>query len=176
MRILVLIHEFLPIGGGGGRVAQDIAGGLSQKGHEVTILTAHLKGLPKEEILDGGIRLIRVPSLRREAFRASFLSMAAYLFSGFWAGIRLINQNRPDIIHVHFAVPAGGLAWALSRLKKIPYLLTAHLGDVPGGDLRSCHGPMTRRHWPRRRSPNRCCHLWAERCPSPSPHRGCRRT
>jgi len=71
--------------------------------------------------------------LRREAFRASFLSMVAYLFSGFWAGLRLINQNRPDIIHVHFAVPAGVLAWALFRLKKIPYLLTAHLGDVPGG-------------------------------------------
>ena len=133
MKILVLIHELPPVGGGGGRVAQDIAGGLSQRGHEIVIITSHLKGLPKEEILDGGIRIIRVPSLRREAFRASLLSMAAYLLSGFWAGFRLTSQWKPNIIHVHFAVPAGVLAWVLSRLRSIPYVLTIHLGDVPGG-------------------------------------------
>ena len=133
MRILILIHEFPSVGGGGGRVAQDIAEGLSKRGHELVIITSHYKGLPKEEILDGGIRILRVPALRDESFRASLFSMVAYLFSGFWAGFRLINEWRPDIIHVHFAVPAGVLAWALSRLKNIPYLLTAHLGDVPGG-------------------------------------------
>ncbi|MBT3320873.1 MAG: glycosyltransferase family 4 protein [Anaerolineae bacterium] len=133
MKILVLIHEFPPVGGGGGRVAQDIAEGLSQRGHDIVIVTSHLEGLPKEEILDGGIRVIRVPALRREAFRASFLSMGMYILAGLWACLRLISKWRPDIIHVHFAVPAGVLAWALSQIKGIPYLLTAHLGDVPGG-------------------------------------------
>ena len=37
------------------------------------------------------------------------------------------------MIHVHFAVPTGPVAWILSRLSGIPYVLTAHLGDVPGG-------------------------------------------
>ena len=133
MRILILIHEFPSVGGGGGRVAQDLAEGLSKKGHKLVIITSHYKDLPKEEILDGGIRILRVPALRNETFQASLFSMVAYLFSGFWAGFRLIKEWRPDIIHVHFAVPAGVLAWALSRLKNIPYLLTAHLGDVPGG-------------------------------------------
>ncbi|MBT3315607.1 MAG: glycosyltransferase family 4 protein [Anaerolineae bacterium] len=133
MRILLLTYELPPVGGGGGRVAQDIAEGLSERGHEIIIITSHLKGLPKEEILDGGIRVIRVPSLRREAFRAGFLTMGAYILSGFWAGLRLTGKWHPDVIHVHFAVPTGVLAWALSRLRKIPYLLTAHLGDVPGG-------------------------------------------
>ena len=132
MRILVLIHEYPPVGGGGGRVAQDIAEGLTQRGHEIVIITSHFDDLPKDEFVDG-IRIIRVPSLRKEAFRAGFPSMAAYLLSGFWAGFRLIGKWRPDAIHVHFAVPAGALAWALSKLKRIPYLLTAHLGDVPGG-------------------------------------------
>ncbi|MCP4142800.1 MAG: glycosyltransferase family 4 protein, partial [Chloroflexi bacterium] len=133
MRILLLTYELPPVGGGGGRVAQDIAEGLSKRGHEIIFITSHLKGLPKEEILDGGIRVIRVPSLRKEAFRAGFLTMGAYILSGFWAGLRLTGKWHPDIIHVHFAVPTGVLAWALSRLRKIPYLLTAHLGDVPGG-------------------------------------------
>jgi glycosyltransferase involved in cell wall biosynthesis len=59
--------------------------------------------------------------------------MAMYIASGLWACFRLLKSWRPDVIHVHFAVPGGVLAWIFSRLTKIPYILTAHLGDVPGG-------------------------------------------
>jgi len=132
MRILTLIYEFPPIGGGGGRAAYDICKGLVARGHEVTVLTAHMQGLPFEEYKDG-IRLVRISSLRREIFGASFTTMLAYVLAGLWAGLRLIDINRPDIIHTHFAVPSGALAWILSVLTGIPYILTAHLGDVPGG-------------------------------------------
>jgi glycosyltransferase involved in cell wall biosynthesis len=59
--------------------------------------------------------------------------MFAYVLAGLWTGLRLIRLFQPDVIHVHFAVPAGALAWILSKLTRIPYVLTAHLGDVPGG-------------------------------------------
>ena len=132
MKILVLIHEYPPVGGGGGSAAQDICLGLVERGHELTILTAHLKGLPKEENVDR-IRVLRLPSLRREAFRADFLAMAAYVLSGLQAGFRLIKRWQPDVIHVHFAVPAGAVGYVLSKLTGVPYLMTVHLGDVPGG-------------------------------------------
>ena len=132
MRILTLIYEFPPIGGGGGRAAYDICKGLAACGHQVTVLTAHMQGLPFKEFKDG-IRLVRISSLRRDAFGASFSTMLAYILAGVWAGLRLIRLDRPDIIHTHFAVPSGALAWALSILTGIPYILTAHLGDVPGG-------------------------------------------
>jgi len=108
MRILLLTYELPPVGGGGGRVAQDIAEGLSQNGHEIIIITTHLKGLPKEEILDSGIRLIRIPSFRREAFRASFLSMGMYILAGFWTCLRLTNTlgiiaNKRDSLPHHRA-------------------------------------------------------------------------
>jgi glycosyltransferase involved in cell wall biosynthesis len=57
------------------------------------------------------------------------------------------------VIHVHFAVPAGALAWALSRFSGIPYVLTVHLGDVPGGVAEKTSGwfrwvyPFTRPIW-----------------------------
>jgi glycosyltransferase involved in cell wall biosynthesis len=105
---------------------------LVKRGHEVTILTAHLKGLPCQEYLEG-IRVIRIPSLRRQSYKADMAAMAAYVLIGLLAGYRLIRRWHPDVIHVHFAVPAGALAWALSRLTKLPYVLTVHLGDVPGG-------------------------------------------
>jgi glycosyltransferase involved in cell wall biosynthesis len=132
MRILTLIYEFPPIGGGGGRAAHDICKGLVEQGHEVTVLTAHMQGLPFEEYKDG-IHLVRISSLRRQTFGASFMTMLAYVLAGLWAGLRLVRLNRPDIIHTHFAVPSGALAWMLSMFTGIPYILTAHLGDVPGG-------------------------------------------
>jgi L-malate glycosyltransferase len=132
MRILVVIHEFPPIGGGGGRAAYDICVNLARHGHEIIVLTAHMQGLPLEENLDG-IRIVRIRSFRTEAFRATFFVMLAYVLGGLWAGARLIRHFRPDIIHAHFAVPCGALAWGLSMLSGIPYVLTAHLGDVPGG-------------------------------------------
>ena len=132
MKILVLIHEFPPVGGGGGRAAQDICRGLAERGHEITVLTAHLKGLPKEETIDG-MHILRVPSLRREAFRADIKAMGGFVLSGLWAGYRLTKSWQPDVIHAHFAVPAGALAWMLSRLTGVRYMMTVHLGDVPGG-------------------------------------------
>lgn len=132
MRILVLNHEFPPIGGGGGRAAESICQALAKRGHEIKVLTSHFKDLPLEEQRDG-YDIIRISTLRTQPFRASFFSMVIYVLSGLWAGLRLVRLFCPDVIHVHFAVPAGALAWMLSRLTRVPYVLTAHLGDVPGG-------------------------------------------
>ena len=132
MRILVLSHEYPPVGGGGGRVAQDICTGLARRGHELTVLTAQCEDLPGEEMLDG-VRLVRIQSGRRQPFRADMRAMIGYVWAGFWQGQRLIRRWQPDVVHVHFAVPAGVVAWALSVVTGVPYVLTAHLGDVPGG-------------------------------------------
>jgi L-malate glycosyltransferase len=152
MRILVLNHEFPPVGGGGGRAAEDICRELSKRGHEIRVLTAHIRGLPREEER-GGYTIVRLPSLRPQPYKASFLSMTAYVLAGLWAGRRMIRIFKPEVIHAHFAVPAGALAWALSRMTGIPYVLTIHLGDVPGGVPEKTGGwfrwiyPFTRAIW-----------------------------
>lgn len=132
MRILVVIHEYPPVGGGGGRVAQDLCREMARRGHEMVVLTSHYRGLPRREN-HGELRIVRVPAFRRQPYRADLLSMGAYIVSGLGAGLALVKNWQPDIIHVHFAVPCGPLAWAISRLTRIPYVLTTHLGDVPGG-------------------------------------------
>lgn len=132
MRILTIIYEFPPIGGGGGRAAYEICSELAIRGHAVTVLTAHMDGLPRDEVREG-FRVVRIPSNRTEAFVASFKTMLSFDLAGLWAGLALIWRFRPDIIHTHFAVPSGALAFALSVLTGVPYILTAHLGDVPGG-------------------------------------------
>ena len=132
MRVLVLIHEYPPIGGGGGRVAQDVARGLVKCGHKVHVLAPHMHGLSKHS-MDEGVYLTRIPSFRRKAFVGDLLAMSGYLLVGFFAGLWVIFRFRPQVIHVHFALPAGFLAWILSKLTGVPYVLTSHLGDVPGG-------------------------------------------
>jgi glycosyltransferase involved in cell wall biosynthesis len=152
MRILVLNHEFPPIGGGGGRAAEHICQTLAQRGYEIEVLTSHLEGLTLAEDRDG-YHITRVPCQRTQPFKASFLSMGLYVLAGLWAGRRFMRASRPDLIHVHFAVPAGALAWVLSKMYHIPYILTAHLGDVPGGTPEKTGGwfrfvfPFTRLIW-----------------------------
>jgi len=132
IRVLVLVHEYPPVGGGGGRVAQDVCQGLAARGHEVHVLTAHHGDLPRRAD-DHGVTVHRLPSCRRTPYKAGLRAMACYVLAAVAQEWRLIRHWRPDVIHAHFAVPAGGAAWLLGRLTGIPYVITAHLGDVPGG-------------------------------------------
>lgn len=132
MKILVLVHEFPPVGGGGGRVARDLALGLAERGHELRVLSAHMEGLPYIENIHEKVSVIRLPSRRKSAFRAELAEMASYDLSAVKTARRILRTWRPDLIHAHFAVPAGAAAYALSKMTGLPYILTAHLGDVPG--------------------------------------------
>jgi glycosyltransferase involved in cell wall biosynthesis len=46
--------------------------------------------------------------------------------------MRLVRENRYDVIHCHFIIPTGPLGWMLSRRFRIPLLVTCHGSDVPG--------------------------------------------
>jgi len=132
MKILVLCYEYPPVGGGGGRVAAQVAAGLVRRGHEVKVQTSGLSHLPVREQRDG-VEILRTPCFRRREDTCTVPEMALYLAASFLPAWRLAGNWKPDVIHAHFAVPTGALAFPVSRLTGIPYVLTAHLGDVPGG-------------------------------------------
>ncbi|MEX2030888.1 MAG: glycosyltransferase family 4 protein [Anaerolineales bacterium] len=132
MRILVLNFEYPPVGGGGGQAAADLCRALTRRGHELRVLTSSAPGLPQVEIVDG-VSVRRVMSGRRSLYRATLPIMSAYLINGFLPGRRWIREWKPDLLHAHFAVPTGVLARSLARSTRTPYVLTAHLGDIPGG-------------------------------------------
>lgn len=132
MRVMVLNYEFPPVGGGGGRASADLSRALARRGHEIRVLTSSAPGLPGVEERDG-YQIRRVLTGRRSLFKASFFSMGAYIVAGILPGLRIMAGWKPDVLHAHFAVPTGILANLLSRITRTPYLLTVHLGDVPGG-------------------------------------------
>jgi glycosyltransferase involved in cell wall biosynthesis len=132
MRILVLNYEFPPVGGGGGRVAEDICYFLAQRGHDIRVITAYVKGLPKIESKNG-YQILRIFSFRQRQETCTVWEMAFFLVFALYPALKQAITWKPEIVHVHFAVPTGVLAYLVNRITHIPYVLTIHLGDVPGG-------------------------------------------
>jgi len=143
MRILFCNYEYPPLGGGGGVVMAALARQLARR-HEVTVLTSRAGGLLCED-RDGGVRVLRVPVFfRRELAVANFPSMAAYLPTGFFRGLRF-SRNDFDVINTHFVVPTGPLGHALARWHHVPNVLSVHGGDLfdpSKGSSPHLHAPL----------------------------------
>ena len=132
MRLLTLTYEFPPVGGGGGRVACELARELETRGHEIDVLTMRYKALPRMEQLGPNLRVIRVASLRRNVEICRTHEMLSYVLSALPAAVRLAKRTPYDLCHAHFILPTGIIARALKTVAGLPYILSAHGSDVPG--------------------------------------------
>ncbi len=152
MKILVLCYEYPPIGGGGGRAAQGLAEALAARGHLIRVQTAGMSHLPTHESIRG-VEIFRTPSFRRREDTCAVHEMGLFVATSFLPTLQHIRRWKPDVIHAHFAMPTGLLAWMVHRLTVVPYVLTAHLGDVPGAlpqdtdTLFKMIDPIARRVW-----------------------------
>ena len=131
MKILTLCYEYPPLGGGAGRAAKSVAEGLAAGGHEVRFQTGGMPYLPKFERI-GGVDVYRTNSFRKREEACSVFEMGLFVLTSFLPTLRHLRTWKPDVIHAHLAVPTGALAFAASRISGVPYVITAHLGDVPG--------------------------------------------
>ena len=131
MKILLLCHEYPPLGGGGGIGAQQYAEAWSEQGHDVTVITSWQAGLKRKETLNGA-HIIRVLTSSIKT-RATFSFAAMFFYVGF-ALIHVLFHLRAyrhyDVINTHFALPDGVLGLVLSRLLRLPNILTIIGGDI----------------------------------------------
>jgi glycosyltransferase involved in cell wall biosynthesis len=132
LKILVISHEYPPIGGGGGKVVKVLCEGMASEKYLFHILTAFWNGLPEHERTDN-LFIERIRSHRTEAHRANLLTMACFVWKSFWRALKVVKNWQPNLIHAHFAVPGGAVAALAGILTHTPYMFTAHGGDVPGG-------------------------------------------
>jgi glycosyltransferase involved in cell wall biosynthesis len=131
MNILSLNYEFPPLGGGGGYVTKIVNEMLVRRGASVDLVTMHYGDLPMEETLNG-VRIFRSRSLRRKQETCETIEMLTYVASGTARALQLSKQKRYDIVHAHFAIPTGLIAYALQKLRRLNYIITVHGSDIPG--------------------------------------------
>ncbi|MBN1126423.1 MAG: glycosyltransferase family 4 protein [Sedimentisphaerales bacterium] len=131
MNILMLNYEFPPIGGGAAPVTLELCRHLVKLGHEVDVVTMRYQDLPALEVIDG-VRIFRTWALRRRPDLCRTHEMASFLAGALFKTLRLAKQRNYDVIHCHFIIPTGPLAWAVARRRNIPLLITCHGSDVPG--------------------------------------------
>jgi glycogen(starch) synthase len=154
MRILIVNSEYPPVGGGASNASAHIARELVQMGEEVTVLTSAYAQLPREQ-MEGGVRVLRVPSLRRNADRSSVSEQAVFMIAASILGLWTMRQVRPQVVLAFFGVPSGVAAWFWSFFFQVPYIVCLRGGDVPGFrpyDFAKYHrmlAPLLRRVWRR---------------------------
>jgi glycosyltransferase involved in cell wall biosynthesis len=127
----MLNHEFPPVGGGASPVTFELCKHLVQLGHRVDVVTMHFKNLPRFETIEG-INVYRTPAIRKSAKICHTHELATYLPGAISKVVGLVKKKNYDIIHCHFMVPAGPLAYLVSKVSRLPFVVTCHGTDVPG--------------------------------------------
>jgi glycosyltransferase involved in cell wall biosynthesis len=114
---------------------------------DVTVLTPHAPGAARRECLDGvDIRRFRyapqrlqtlvhgggmLANLRRARWKWALLP--GFMLAQYWSAWRIARELRVDIVHAHWVLPQGLIAYLLRCTGSIPaYALTAHGADLHG--------------------------------------------
>lgn len=154
MHILIVNSEYPPVGGGAGNASAHIARELVRMGNQVTVLTAAFAKQPREE-QDDGVRVLRLPGLRRQADRSTPAEQTIFMISAAVAGLFWAIRLKPAIVLAFFGVPSGAAVWFWNWFVNIPYIVCLRGGDVPGFrpyDFAGYHralSPLLRRVWRR---------------------------
>ena len=159
MKLLFLNYEYPPLGGGAGRAMQSIAAQLSAMGHEVNIITSHIS-FSFKNIIEKGINIYFVPSLRKGIHDCGLRGALTYLFFAYFKLINLLRSNDYDVIHYFFSLPTAFLSILPGRHRKLPYIVSLRGSDVPNYDiynsrlelLHKIYLPVTKHIWRKAKS------------------------
>ena len=137
MNILIVSHEYPPIGGGGANACMCLAREYAKLGHNVTIATVWFDGLSESEEIndyDGCIKIIRVKSKRSHKEHCGFAEMLDFIFKAKPVLDSLIKADNDyyDVCQVFFGIPSGPLGYYLKKKYKLPYVIRFGGGDIPG--------------------------------------------
>jgi glycosyltransferase involved in cell wall biosynthesis len=128
-KIVILNYEFPPIGGGGGVVSKKIAEKLVEE-YEISIITSSYKDLPNFQTINN-LKIYRLFTRREKPEGSNIFEMFLYLLLTLIPTLFILKKIKPDLIHCHFLLPTGFIAYLSWIFLKIPYVITLHGGDVP---------------------------------------------
>ncbi|HKQ20905.1 MAG TPA: glycosyltransferase family 4 protein [Nitrososphaeraceae archaeon] len=123
MNIVYVSQWFSSSGGGGEVLFTQIARGMAEHGHNVHIISHKLADFKEDDM--GNVKIHRVnPSLSN--FPPSYFQNVMFILSATWLGLRIIKQEKIDVIHVNNFTPIL-VGTILSKICKIPLVKTIHV-------------------------------------------------
>lgn len=131
MKILIVSHEFPPIGGGGANACYFLTREYVKAGHEVMVVTANYMNMPELEIING-VSVVRVNAKRISKDHCGFVEMASYLFKVMSMIGALERKENFDVCQVFFGIPSGPIGYWLKKKYHVPYVIRLGGGDIPG--------------------------------------------
>lgn len=131
MNILMISHEYPPVGGGGANACMNLAGEYINRGHRVTVLTVWYEGTTVDE-QQGALHIIRLKARRKHKEHCGFPEMMDYMLKAAWYGNHLLKKEIFDVCQVFFAIPSGPVGYFLKKKYHIPYVVRFGGGDIPG--------------------------------------------
>ncbi len=135
MKILIISHEYPPIGGGGANACLNLAREYGEAGHKVNIVTAWYKGTD-EHSSEGNVTIHRVKSRRACVDHSSFSEMFDFLIKAKPFVDKLEKEEHFDICQIFFGIPSGPLGLYLKKKYELPYVIRFGGGDIPGAQKR----------------------------------------
>jgi glycosyltransferase involved in cell wall biosynthesis len=137
MRVLMLNNEFPPLGGGTGTVNRAL---LEQFAHlrdlEIDLVTSALGRRAEQERFAERVRIFKVPVNNQNVHHSSNRELLTYAALALPAALRRHRARPYDMCFAWSAVPAGGVALALQRMARLPYLVRVCGPDIPGFERR----------------------------------------
>lgn len=127
MHVGVFAHNYPPHPGGLEVMVREVAHGLARRGHRVTLLTSAWKGV-RGMVDEEGVRVHRVPVLHAsESWGVPYPVPTGAGLAAAWRQL-----SAADLLWAHGALYATSLlaAW-MSRRRRVPLVLTEHVGWVP---------------------------------------------
>jgi glycosyltransferase involved in cell wall biosynthesis len=138
MRILMFDNEYPPLGGGTGVINERVLHEFAQ--HDdvaVDLITSSRSASSYEtERIAERIWMYKVPVDNQNIHHATNVELLRYARRGLWLAVGFVRHVRYDASFAWAGVPAGAMAYAIWRWRRIPYLVSLQGPDVPGFEAR----------------------------------------
>ncbi len=144
--ILVLCHEFPPLGGGAGKNLFLLCRELTRRGVKVEVWTGD-PGARKRRPYDFQVDYFEVG--RKARFETSLKSMAAFILRVVLHA-RSTRSRRPASVCSVLGIPSGIAGAFVARFAGVPHVVWYHGSDIHGGKAQgpgSFHRLLLRRIW-----------------------------
>lgn len=131
MRIVLVNHEYPPLGGGAATATFQLAKSLVAEGNDVLVLTSSGPGCRPVESA-GRLRVVRLATLRRSRFAPRPAELLSFCLTAARQLTEQMRIFRAEGVVAFFAVPAGVFAVRSAQRLGIPCVVSLRGSDVPG--------------------------------------------